>query len=71
MTYNSYLGPETGGWRDIAGYNVSTGFGWANDGIRGYERKSCLFKSINILRMFTGGKRACTLLIFSSLLLLL
>ena len=63
MTYNAYFEPLRDDWRDVPGWNVSTEFGWENDGIRGYvfvdEEKDTLIITIKgtSARWIGGGIR--------------
>lgn len=36
MAYNAYSLPPSDSFHSVPGWNLSTGFGWAEDGIRGY-----------------------------------
>jgi lipase ATG15 len=36
MAWNSYFDPESDNWAAIPGWNNTDGFGWVEDGIRGY-----------------------------------
>lgn len=62
MTYNAYFEPSREDWRDVEGWNVSTEFGWENDGIRGYvfvdDEKDTLVITIKgtSARWIGGGK---------------
>ncbi|KXS15387.1 alpha/beta-hydrolase [Gonapodya prolifera JEL478] len=36
MAWNTYTEPNTGDWVDVPGWNETAGFGWSEEGIRGY-----------------------------------
>ncbi|KAJ3316685.1 putative lipase atg15, partial [Gonapodya sp. JEL0774] len=40
LAWNAYSEPNATDWKDVPGWNVSAGFGWAEEGIRGYVFES-------------------------------